>query len=156
MGVMKTLCLGLTLVGAALPAQAVDDLTRHVSTCVGRYSAQMEHHWLFQDMPSDRIERERSHLIDILETLTTADNAVQVLSGRIDAKLAHASLLTRATFSGDPRLARWAARRAEQHMALCNDITLPRHDPQTAGLLPTSGTAAGVGSLPERPVPVRK
>ena len=126
MGVLKTLGLSLVLALAATSARSDIDLVQHVSTCVGRYSAQMEHHWLFEDMPTTTIERQRAHLIDILETLTTPENAHSVLSRRIDAKMAHASLLTQAVFGLNTRVNTWAKARAASQLRACSDITLAR------------------------------
>lgn len=135
MGILKTLCLSLSLVGLAPQARADESLLRQVSECVGRFSAQMEHLWLVQDGAPDVIERQRAHLIDILETLTTTENATRVLAGRIDAKVAHASLLSRATFSGDSRISAWAAARAEDNIRLCGDIVLMPAEPTRTSAL---------------------
>lgn len=124
MGVLKTFSVGLSLACLASTAQADAGLLRHVTECVGRLSAQMEFHWMHQDKPSDRIERQRADLIDILEALTTQENATQVLAARIDAKMAHASLLTQSVFSQDSRIATWAADHAERNIDACSDILL--------------------------------
>ena len=124
MGKIKTLCVILTLTahGSAAPAQ--DAFLHHVTTCVGRMSAQMEHNWMFQDVPSDQIELQRAHLIDILDSMTTSDNAGRILSRRIEAKFAHSSLLTQAAFAGDTRMRAHADRRASANIQACADIML--------------------------------
>lgn len=129
MGRLKTIGLGLVLMLSAAPALAQDSLLHNVATCVGRLSAQMEHYWLFSDKSSDDIETQRDHLIDILEALTTHNNERYALSHRIDAKFAHASLLTRASFSTDPKLATWAHAQSERQIAACSDLTLASAPP---------------------------
>ena len=156
MGVLKTLCLGFSMTTLASIAEAENPLLRHVSECVGRFSAQMEHHWLVQDKSSDQIERQRAHLVDILETLTTSENATAVLSGRIDAKLAHASLLTRATFSDDPRTARWAGNRAAHHIQMCNDIALMPPDPEITGVFAATGPTSDPDTMNQSAVRIRQ
>lgn len=124
MGRLKTIALGLVLMLSTAQAHAQDGLLHTVATCVGRLSAQMEHHWLFEDKSSDIVETQRAHMIDILQALTTSDNARFVLSHRIDAKHAHASLLTRASFSTDPKVVKWAHTQSERQIAACNSLTL--------------------------------
>jgi hypothetical protein len=68
-------------------------------------------------------------MIDILKALTTHENARFVLSHRIDAKLAHASLLTRASFATDPKVVRWANAQSERQIAACNSLTLAAAPP---------------------------
>ncbi len=125
MGVLKTFgyatlvtCLAAT---AAIPDQ---DLLHRVTACVGRMSAQIEHHWLMSDQPTAQVETRRDHLEDILDALTSAEEATRILAERIEAKVAHASLLTQAAFSQDPRRASWAEKRAEQELAHCRSILL--------------------------------
>lgn len=139
---LKTLAFSLILAGLTSGAQADSGLVRHVSECVGRLSAQMEHHWMFQDASSDEVERQRAHLIDILDTLTTPETATGILAGRIDAKMAHAALLTRAVFSDDPKTGRWAAAQAERNIRLCGDILLPPTRPVV-----TDTTAVTTGAI---------
>ena len=121
---LKTLCLALLCCGSGFAARADDSFLAHVATCVGRFSAQMEHHWLFQDTPTTRIETERAHLIDILEAVTTPENASDVLSMRIEAKLAHAALLTRAVFATQGKSSALATARVDTQLQACGDILL--------------------------------
>lgn len=125
MGVLKTLgyascftCL------AATAAKPDEDLLRRVTDCVGRLSAQIEHHWLLSDQPTEQIETQRAHMEDILDVLVTPDTATRILSNRIDAKMAHATLLTQAAFSKDDRRAAWAEKRAKQELSQCGTILL--------------------------------
>lgn len=125
MGVLKTFGFAsLCTLFAATAAKPEEDLLRRVTDCVGRLSAQIEHHWLLSDQPTDGIETQRAHLVDILDALVTPETARQVLSNRIDAKMAHASLLSHAAFSEDDRRARWAEKRAKQEFVQCGTILL--------------------------------
>lgn len=123
---------GLVFALSAQQAQAHEPFLNTVAGCVGRLSAQMEHHWLFHDKPTGQIETQRAHMVDILEALTTHENARTVLSTRIAAKLAHASLLTRAAFSHDPKSMAWAQAQSERALAACSTITLATLDGQMA------------------------
>ncbi|MGJ8605674.1 MAG: hypothetical protein ACSHXH_16275 [Marivita sp.] len=142
MGVLKTLgcAFAATIIAVPLPA-AEEKLLHRVAECVGRLSAQIEHRWLFADRPTDLIEKDQRHLIDILNSLITPDTAALGLAARIDAKMAHAALLTQAAFSEDARSANWANKRANQEIRLCVDILLPTQ-PQV------SQTRSRVGSTP--------
>lgn len=130
MGVLKTVGVAVALTSlsatAALPEQS---LLHRVTDCVGRLSAQMEHHWLLSDTPTTRIERDRAQLVDVLDALTTPETATRILAARIDAKMAHASLLTQAAFGTDPRTKAWARRRADMAIGYCDDILLPAPPP---------------------------
>jgi hypothetical protein len=131
MGVLKTFGSAFTLTClTATAALSEQSLLDRVTECVGRLSAQMEHHWLLSDQPTTRIERNRAYLIEILDTMVTPDIETRILAARIDAKIAHASLLTQAAFGSDPRRARWAERRVQSAIAQCDDILLP-NAPQT-------------------------
>lgn len=142
MGVLKTLGYAafctLFAAGAAKPQE---DLLRRVTDCVGRLSAEIEHQWLISDQPTELIERQRSHLVDILDTLITPESAMRILSNRIDAKMAHASLLTQAAFARDKRRAQWAEKRAEQELDQCGTILL-HPTPETAATLGGTGISS--------------
>ena len=126
MGVLKTFAYAIILSSAVTSTtRASDDLLDHVTKCIGRMSAQIEHQWLFIESTTDEIEIQRDHLEDILDALVTTENASPALAARIDAKAAHASLLTQAAFSEDKKQSNWAKARAEQQLDLCSDILLP-------------------------------
>lgn len=107
--------------------------TRYFAACVGRLSAQLEHERLFQTEHSRETEAQRAVMIDLLnailpspeadpDTQTTSETTTgrQVLAWRIEAKVAHAGLLTRATFRNDP----WAAGRAMDMIHACTSIMI--------------------------------
>lgn len=97
---------------------------RFFAACAGRLSAQLEHEWLLQDARSEDTAAARATLLDILEALMRADQGRQVLAWRVDAKMAHAALLTRATFGEDAQDADWALRTAETQLAQCTGLLL--------------------------------
>lgn len=125
MGGLKTLLAALTL--AALtpgPVRAGDDLVRTFAHCAGRLSAQMEHAWLTGGAGADLAERRRNAMVELLEAVMPEDRGRDVLAWRIDAKVAQAALLTRATFNADEDDARWAHQRAETLVATCHGLVL--------------------------------
>lgn len=146
MGVLKTLgyatCFTCLATTAAKPDE---DLLRRVTDCVGRLSAQIEHHWLLSDQPTEQIETQRAHLVDILDALITPEIATRILSNRIDSKMAHATLLTQAAFAKDERRARWAEKRAEQELDLCGTILL--QPAQETAAMTDSARASAIESV---------
>ena len=134
MGVLKTLGLALLVALSAGPLKADVPLRDHVATCVGRLSAQMEHYWLIHDQAADRVEADRAGLIDILQALTTRDTAPDILANRINAKVAHAALLTRASFSMDAKVSHWASRQAEAHLSACDGLVLAAPETEKAAV----------------------
>lgn len=127
MGVLKT--FGYATVVTVLAATAAtpgESLLHRVTECIGRLSAQIEHNWLFPETPTDQIETQRAHLVDILDALVTPETLTHSLAARIDAKMAHAALLSQATFAQDQRTANWAQKRASQELVNCDHILLKR------------------------------
>lgn len=113
--------LGLAATGAfALP----NDPLRTFAACTGRLSATMEHQWLMSDPASDLTHAQRAAMLSLVEAIMTPDRGREVLGWRVEAKQAHAVLLTRATFNEDPADAAWALGRAEAHLAHCTGLLL--------------------------------
>lgn len=134
MGSLKTFSRALALIVAlpalpnlasatTLPISAHEQL-RFFATCAGRLSAEMEHQWLFDGAASERTEATRQTVIDVLDAMMPPERGREVLNLRIEAKMAHAALLTRATFNQDPHDARWAARVAARNSAACEAVLL--------------------------------
>ncbi len=73
---------------------------------------------------SDRTEAQRASMLSLVEAIMTPDQGRDVLNWRIDAKQAHAVLLTRATFNDDADDAAWALNRAEAYLAACTGLLL--------------------------------
>ena len=127
---MKTfaLCLVLAVFSSLPPARALplapDNPVVLFATCVGRLSAMMEHQWMFDGAGSERTEAQRAAMIGLLEAVRPADAGRQVLHLRIEAKMAQAALLTRATFNPDAEEARRALMLAEMRVAECTGLLL--------------------------------
>lgn len=99
------------------------DLTQRFAQCVGRMSAEMEFAWLNGES-GDQARLFRSHLEDILTAVTEPDTGPRVLHWRIEAKHAHASLLTRSLFNDDATDAAYAARIAARYSEGCRAMLL--------------------------------
>ena len=84
----------------------------------------MEYQWLMSHPDADRTEAQRSAMLSLVEAVMTPDQGSVVLTWRIDAKQAHAVLLTRATFNDDADDAAWALARAEAQLAACTGLLL--------------------------------
>ena len=123
MGALRTLVL--LLVVLPLPGRAADmPLANTFASCAGRFSAEMEHAWLIADDRADRFKDHRAAFIDLLEAVVASDGKRDALNWRIEAKIAHADLLSRATFSNDADQSAWALRRASANIALCETYLL--------------------------------
>ncbi|MEM7717998.1 MAG: hypothetical protein AAF222_02250 [Pseudomonadota bacterium] len=84
----------------------------------------MEHQWLMSDPASDRTKARRAAMLALVEATMAPDQGRTVLAWRIEAKQAHAVLLTRSTFNHDASDAAWALQRAETHLARCTGLLL--------------------------------
>ncbi|WP_460274823.1 hypothetical protein [Celeribacter sp. ULVN23_4] len=114
---------------AALPAPAmtprdVPPLAREFAYCVGRLSATVEHQWLLSDPRSDSTLLHRTRMLSLLESVARPEQASQLLTLRLSAKVAHASLLQRATFDPSHERARAAHHRAEIALRQCLALIL--------------------------------
>ena len=110
--------------GQAAALSQSDRLDRVFAGCAGRFSAEMEHAWLMGDSESDALQAQRSAFVSLLEAATPEGQERSILSYRIDTKLAHASLLTLATFTDDEQQAQTARSLAQQHLAQCRTLLL--------------------------------
>ena len=125
-----TLAATLTLAGLALPARALPPTATErlyvFAQCAGRMSAALEHGWLVQDADTDRQAAERQTMVTLYETtLPYTDVPPPVaLHWRIEAKMAQAVLLQRASFSSEPRLAQAAAQMSDTYLAGCRALLL--------------------------------
>ena len=121
---LRTIIAFLLLSTTPTPAPAGENLLRTFATCAGRFSAQMEHEWLLSDPAADRTGIERRNMIALLQTIAAPAALPTALNIRVEAKHAHAVLLTRASFGSDRRDAAWAAHRAEANIAACRALLL--------------------------------
>ncbi len=108
-----------------MPSPAADDpLVSSFAACAGRFSAELEHAWLMNDDRIDEIAHRRAQFIDFLGAMVPDDQRRHALHLRIDAKVAHAQLLTAASFSGDADRSRWAMLRAKSEIDYCAGFLL--------------------------------
>ncbi len=112
-----------------LRAAPVEGVTRIFAICAGRFSAQLEQDWLFSDPGSDATERQRDQMIDLLDAVSPADAQDRVLMLRLQAKRAHARLLSQAVFSLDGPIAARAARQADKLLRQCSALMPARPAP---------------------------
>ena len=114
----------LAFFALARPALASGDLHIVFAGCVGRFSAEMEHAWLMGDGSADTYEGHRSAFISLMEATMPEGSGSRVLHQRLDHKMAHASLLTLATFGTDARRARAASLAAKSYRLECEQLLL--------------------------------
>ncbi|MEM6588430.1 MAG: hypothetical protein AAF641_08295 [Pseudomonadota bacterium] len=122
---IKTLIAGFLLsFGVCAYAAEPDELTEIIATCAGRMSAELEFAWLLSDPQAEIFEEQRLRFVEILETLAPVTNPEHRLGLRIDAKMAHASLLTNAYFGTNAARAAWAKRHAITQRNHCQNMLL--------------------------------
>lgn len=126
MGGLRTvlcLCFGLSAANAAaIPSH--DDPVRFFATCAGQLSAQMEFQWLMQDPAADQTRQFRATMLELLQAVAPRDPGPELLSWRINAKMAHAALLRRAEFGSRPDDAAWARARAAAAIRTCTGLLI--------------------------------
>ncbi len=106
--------------GAAQAPVTIDDpLVAQFATCTGRLSAQMEFQWLLSAPQADTTQAQRAVMIDLLEAVTPPTTRRAALHRRLEAKVAHYRLLTRAQFSKDRKQAGWASHQAQRNILSC-------------------------------------
>lgn len=123
MGGLKTLVV-LLLVGPMPGRATADPLVSAFASCAGRFSAELDHAWLMQDERSSLIEKRRRQFVDLLNATMRRDQQRDALNLRIDAKVAHAQLLSQAAFSDEADRSEWAVRRARSEIAYCTGLLL--------------------------------
>lgn len=110
-------CLGASVASAS-------ELARTFAGCVGRMSAEMEHAWLTSDPAAAEFEGKRQAFLALLDATLPKGREADALNHRIEAKMAHASLLTVATFADRNDRADQARMRAAWHRTACNTLLL--------------------------------
>ncbi|WP_419409892.1 hypothetical protein [Primorskyibacter sp. 2E107] len=128
---MKIIFLSLMLsCGTGLNAMPNDvrDQAQRFASCLGRYSATMEHEWLLGRDGADALAR-RQMFEALLEAVApdakqAGLSSAQVLHIRIEAKFAQARLLSLASFATDRRQARHAQASAQRLMTSCRMLVL--------------------------------
>jgi hypothetical protein len=108
-----------------LPTHAAENpLVSVFASCTGRLSAELQHAWLLNDPDAKIIEHRRAQFIDLIQAVTPPEQLRHSLNLRIDAKMAHAELLTVADFSNDSDRSEWAMRRAKFEIDYCAGFLL--------------------------------
>lgn len=123
MGGLKTLLVLLVVVPLTCRA-AEDPIVATFAACTGRFSAELEHAWLMRDADAPAIERRREGFVDLLNAVLGSDRRPAALNLRLQAKVAHAALLSNAAFSGDPARSARARRRARSEIDYCTGFLL--------------------------------
>lgn len=126
MGGMKTflvICFGL-LASPALAFGTADQQLRTFAACAGKLSAKMEWQWMFDGAASEQTKQHRAAMIGLLDASMAQGQGREVLKWRVDAKVAHSALLTRASFGNDPDDASWALELAQAQEAQCTALLL--------------------------------
>lgn len=121
---LKTLVLAGVVWTIAPSAFALGPLHHVFAACVGRFSAEMEHAWLIGDAEADALQDRRRSFIALMDATMPADAARDTLAYRIDTKIAHAALLTTASFDQDMRRAQQAKVTARAFRLSCEQLLL--------------------------------
>lgn len=124
MSILRTIVFSVLSLLPAGAAFAHDNPLHTFASCAGRLSAVMEHQWLMSDPNADRTEDQRAAMLSLVDAIMAPDQGRDVLAWRIEAKQAHAVLLTRATFNADRDDATWALQRAQTELAACTGLLL--------------------------------
>jgi hypothetical protein len=120
---MKTLMFAVLL--APVPDLAAGGpLFSVFATCTGRYSAELEHAWLYGHEAPEEIGQRRQSFEHLLDAAMPDDQRASALDLRIQAKVAHAGLLSQAVLSDNADLSAWALRRARKEIAFCAGLLL--------------------------------
>ncbi|WP_206540150.1 hypothetical protein [Tateyamaria sp. ANG-S1] len=111
----------LIMAGAAV---AHDTLAYTFAECAGRFSAEMEHAWLMNDLGASDHETDRASFSMLTSATMAPNEGRDILNHRIEVKLAHAALLQQASFGTTPQRAQSAQKVAKQHIAACRTLLL--------------------------------
>lgn len=130
MGKMKTF---LVVVSLALPVQAGtlplapqpgEEQVYHFATCTGRFSALMEHQWMFDGPGSETTAKLVASMASLVQAITPPDQGRRVLAWRIEAKVAQRALLMQADFGTTPEQQDLAKARSETLIGSCRSLLL--------------------------------
>jgi len=113
------------LIVLPMPGRAAEDpLVSVFAACAGRFSAELEHAWLMQDERAFEFEHRLAQFIDLLNATVPRDRQRHALYLRIEAKMAHAQLLSQASFSGNADRSLWAVHLARSEIDYCTGFLL--------------------------------
>ena len=79
---------------------------------------------MFDGPASEQTQKHRAAVLDLLDAVMVADDAVRVMQWRLTAKHAQAQLLTRAAFNRDQSDAAWAMTQARRFERSCTGLLL--------------------------------
>lgn len=128
MSALRTISVALAATLAATPGSALPlsaaERALAFAACAGRYSAELEHHWLLHPELSPTAEARRDAFLMLLDAIEpdAIDDGVpphRLMATRIEEKAAQAALLQRAAFHVDPLAAEAALTAAERRIATC-------------------------------------
>ena len=100
-----------------------DDLFKTFAGCAARFSAAMEHAWLMGE-DAEELTSSRRKFVSMLDATLPADRGAEALNHRVAVKMAQATLLTSASFSGDAEKADRARQLSERYLASCRRLLL--------------------------------
>ena len=124
MGGLKTIFVASLMFTVGAPAQTSEPIHFVFAACVGRFSAEMEHAWLLGDPEAEIHQSHRRSFIALMDASMPAQGGRATLAYRIDHKMAHASLLTAASFDQDSRRAAQAKIIAKSYRQRCERLLL--------------------------------
>lgn len=125
MSSLKTLGAAVAIVFCSNAAAAErSELADIIASCTGRLSAELEFAWLLNTPEADKVQEQRNRFVDILESLGPSEDPRAQLALRIDAKMAHAGLLSQAFFGTDATRATWAKHQAVRQKSRCQNMLL--------------------------------
>lgn len=134
MSSLRTLIVGfIALVGLTAPAVSLPHSpsarVQLFATCAGRLSALEEHQRMFDGPASEQTAQHKAMFDEIISALMPDARAYglpgrQALAWQIEAKMAHAVLMQRATFSTDPRAKERAQIASQARLSQCQGLLL--------------------------------
>lgn len=84
----------------------------------------MEHAWLLGSDEAETYQDQRLTFVSLLDATVAQDRKQRAMNYRIEAKLAHAALLSTASFSDDLSRATRARAAADQYLVSCKRLLL--------------------------------
>ncbi|MGP6086609.1 hypothetical protein [Antarctobacter jejuensis] len=130
MSKMKALLLALSLLsGLAGPLAALSpeprERTQIFASCLGRYSAIMEHNWLMGEDSADAVSHREVFEMLLFDVAPASGlSGPEILDMRIRAKMAHAHLLQTSTFHRDPTRKQLATANLRRAIRPCEMLIL--------------------------------
>lgn len=128
MSALRTITVALAAILAAAPGSALPltaaERALAFAACAGRYSTEVEHHWLLHPDLGPAAEERRDAFLFLLEAIEpdALDDGVpphRLMATRIEEKAAQAALLQRAAFHVDPLAKEAALSAAARRIATC-------------------------------------